>query len=203
MNDCSEHRKAHDLLRRLPVPRGRIVVAMVLLTTMLLMWGRLLFSGKSGESLAAMSDAPLSATAANQKPQARIMTVQLPMVPGRHDRLNRDYFAAADWQAFQAVGPGSFRTHMDSAVQQELTENEIRLIEQNIKLDGIIAERNTEAREAFINGRLVSVGDVVKIEHKTRQLSLTVEAIQKNKVILGLENFTLNVSIPQADSLNK
>jgi len=88
------------------------------------------------------------------------------------------------------------------AEPQELTAQDIKTIEQAVKLDGIIAEQNSNAYEAFVNDKLVSVGDQISINYKKRQLTATVISINRNNVVLGLENFTLNVAMPQAGSLN-
>ncbi|MBE0534301.1 MAG: hypothetical protein IH624_01430 [Phycisphaerae bacterium] len=205
MHDGKKHKKTDlDLVRRLPVPRGRIVVAVILVTTMAFMWARVLFSGKGGP--AAASGAVLrdiATTAADAKARPRLTRIDLPVIEGRHDRLSRDFFATANGQAFQFLGRGPSNTPpADPVAQQDLTESDVRAIEQGIKLDGIIAEQNHNARQAFINGKLVSVGDDVKIEYKSRQFKLTVIEIHKSNVMLGLENYKLNVAMPQADNLN-
>ena len=193
-----------DLLRRLPVPKGRIVIAVVLVTTMALMWGRLLLSGRSYSTAAALGAASAASrvAAVESKAHQRTKPVNLPEVAGRHDRLARDFFTTANWRSFQMVGGRSTTPPAVVAEPQELTAQDIKTIEQAVKLDGIIAEQNSNAYEAFVNDKLVSVGDQISINYKKRQLTATVISINRNNVVLGLENFTLNVAMPQAGSLN-
>ncbi|GEM_PF-2941446 len=185
------------------MPRGRIVIAVILVTTMLFMWARLLFSGKGGGTTAVSAAVQTSAVTNSGKPTTRLAGVKLPVEPGRHDRLARDFFTTANWKAFQSLQGGSSKMPpSDAADRQGLTEYDIQVIEENLKLDGIISEQSRQACEAFINGKLVQVGGQITIEYKSRQWTLTVLSIQKNNVVLGLENYTLNVAMPQADSLN-
>lgn len=214
MHDGKEHKKSDlDLLRRLPVPRGRMVIAVILVTTMAFMWARLLFSGKGGGPAAASGAGtavasgtgldPRANAQADAKAPARLTRVDLPVIAGRHDRLARDFFTTTNWKAFQSLEGGPSRAApVDPAAQQDLTDHDVRIIEQNLQLDGIIAEQNRNGRQAFINGRLASVGSEITVEYKSLSLKLKVLEIQKNNVILGLEKFTLNVAMPQADSLN-
>ncbi len=191
------------LLHGLPVSKSKLIIAAVLITIMAFMWMRLLFSNKSPDTAAGGTPpGPVGTQTRNNttKPAPELTYIELPFVPGRHDVLANNVFRPRTWQAFKTVddtqNTGSGGPDGD---RYALTAEDIRNITGRITLDGIIAEQGTRTPEAFINGKLVSVGSKVAVEYNKRSVELTVTEIYRNKVMLRVGEFTLNVMMLQTD----
>ena len=191
------------LLHGLPVSKSKLIIAAVLITVMAFMWLRLLVFNKTPDTAAGGTPpGPVGTQARNNttKPAPELTYIELPFVPGRHDVLANNIFRPANWQAFKTVddtqdsGSGGLNRDKDT-----LTAEDIRRIDRLITLDGIIAEEGGQAWEAFINGKLVSVGSKVAVEYDKRSVELTVTEIHRNKVMLRVGEFTLNVMMLQRD----
>ncbi len=185
------------LLHGLPVSKGKLIIAAVLVTIMAFMWLRLLLFNKSPDTAAggaAVATIKTQDKEKTTKPSPELTYIELPFVPGRHDVLRNDIFRPGDWQAFKTVddtrNSGSGGPDRD---KDTLTTEDIRRIDSLLTLDAIIAEGGGRAWEAFINGKLVSVGSKVAVEYDKRSVELTVTEIYSNKVVLRVGEFTLNV----------
>jgi hypothetical protein len=193
------------LLQALPVSRGKIVIAAVLIGVMGVMWIRLILSGKGKSGVGV--GGPAAAAAANAPDQAgktvsvHLSYIELPVIKGRHDALGRDLFTSADWSRFTFVDgaePGKVSPEPIEN-RKTVTADDIGKIEAMIPLNGIIASENSARPEAFIDNKLVSTGSIVPFEYNGKTLELVVTEIYKNKVVLRWENFTINVKMPQVD----
>ena len=187
------------LLHGLPVSKGKLIIAAVLVTIMAFMWLRLLLFNKSPDTAAggaAVATINTQDKEKTTKPSPELTYIELPFVPGRHDVLRNDVFRPGNWQAFktgddtQKSGSGGINRDKDT-----LTAEDMRRIDSLITLDAIIAEGGGQAWEAFINGKLVSVGSKVAVEYNKRSVELTVTEIYRNKVVLRVGEFTLSVKM--------
>jgi hypothetical protein len=188
-----------ELLRKLPVPKGKIIVAVALVAVMGAMWLRLLLRDKgTGPSVAgaAVVSEDVAGVVGGES-AGRISYIELPVVAGRHDVLTRDVFTTRNWRAFRSVGGAVIA--IGDGDSGTITADDITKMEGLIKLDGIIASDGSAMVEAFIDGKLVSIGSKVAVEYNNRLLELVVTEIHKNRVVLRWEKFTLNVKMPQAD----
>ena len=185
------------LLHRLPVSKGKLIIAAALVSIMAFMWLRLLLFNKSPDTVAgAAATVNTQDKESTAKPSPQLTYVELPFVRGRHDVLGNDIFRPGNWQAFKTVDNGSGESDRDT---DTLTAGDIRRIDSLVTLDAIIAEGGGQVREAFINGKLVSVGSKVAVEYDKRSVELTVTEIHRNKVMLRVGEFMLSVMMVQAD----
>ncbi len=193
-----------ELLRKLPVPKGKIIVALALVTVMGAMWLRLLLRDKgagAGPSVAGAAVVSENGVGAvDGKTVDSISYIELPVIEGRNDVLTRDIFTMTNWGAFEpAEGVVISKGGGDPDIGRAITSDDITKLESLIKLDGIIASDDSAMPEAFIDSKLVSIGSKVAVEYNNRLLELVVTEIHKNRVVLRWEKFTLNVKMPQAD----
>ena len=203
MKQNKTHNSDAALLHGLPVSKSKLIIAAVLVTIMAFMWLRLLVFNKSPDTAAGgTSPGPVDTQARNNttKPAPELTYIELPFVPGRHDVLASNIFRLGTWQAFETVddtqNTGSGGPDGKSSA---LTAADIRKITASITLDAIIAEGGGRTPEAFVNGKLVSVGSKVAVEYNKRSVELTVTEIYRNKVMLRVGEFTLNVMMLQTD----
>ncbi len=186
------------LLHSLPVSKGKLIIAAVLVSIMAFMWLRLLLSNKSPDTVAGADVATINTQdkVNTTKSSPELTYIELPFVPGRHDELANDIFRPGNWQAFKTSDDVSSVLDRDKGA---LTAEDIRKIDSLVTLEGIIAEGGGQAREAFINGKLVSVGSKVAVEYDKRSVELTVTEIYRNKVVLSVGEFVLSVMMAQTD----
>ncbi len=190
------------LLQGLPVSKGKLIIAAVLITVMALMWVRLLLFNKTPDTAAGgTSPGPVGAQAATTttKPVPELTYSELPFVPGRHDVLANDIFRSGAWQLGKLDDTQNAGAGGPDGDEYALTASDIRNITGRITLDGIIAERGARTPEAFVNGKLVSVGSKVAVEYNKRSVELTVTEIHRNKVVLRVGEQEINIMIVQTD----
>jgi hypothetical protein len=189
------------LLQGLPVSKGKLIIAAVLITVMALMWLRLLVFNKTPNAAAGgTSSGSVGAQAGSTtttKPVPELTYSDLPFVPGRHDVLANDIFRSGAW-LFGEVD-GAQNTVGPDVDGHALTASDIRNITGLVALDGIFTEQGTRAPEAFVNGKLVSVGSKVAVEYNKRSFELTVTEIHRNKVVLRVGEQEIDVMIVQTD----
>jgi len=189
------------LLQGLPVSKSKLIIAAVLITVMAFMWLRLLVFNKTPDTAAGGTlgvPAGTQAHSTTAKPVHELTYRELPFVPGRHDVLANDIFRSRTWQVFGAVDDTQNTVGPD-VDEHALTASDIRNITGLVALDGIIAEQGTRAPEAFVNGKLVSVGSKVAVEYNKRSFELTVTEIHRNKVVLRVGEQEIDVMIVQTD----
>lgn len=189
------------LLQGLPVPKSKLIIAAVLITVMAFMWLRLLVFNKTPDTAAGgTSSGPVDAQVAGTTTKAvpELTYSELPFETGRHDVLANDIFRSGTWLVFGAVD-NTQNTVGPDVNEHALTASDIRNITGLVTLDGIIAEQGTQAPEAFVNGKLVSVGSKVAVEYNKRSFELTVTKIHRNKVVLRVGEQEIDVMIVQAD----
>ena len=189
------------LLQGLPVSKSKLIIAVVLITIMAFMGLRLLVFNKSPNTAAGGTPGdPVGAQIHNTSttPASEWAYIELPFVPGRHDVLANNIFRSGTWRAFETVDGGQ-NTGGPDGKSRALTAADIRKITASITLDGIIAEQGTRTPEAFVNGKLVSIGSKVAVEYDKRSVELTVTEIHRNKVVLRVGEQEVNVMMLQTD----
>ncbi len=188
------------LLRGLPVSKSKLIIAGVLITIMGIMWMRLLLFNKSPDTAAGGTPPePVGTQAGNDtaEPAPELTYIDLPVVPGRHDVLGNNIFRPGTWRAFRTVD--DTKNTAAEPYGSALTAEDIRNITASITLDGIIAEQGTRMPEAFVNGKLVSIGSKVAVEYNKRSVELTVTEINRSKVVLRVGEQVINVMLFQID----
>ena len=189
------------LLQGLPVSKGKLIIAAVLITVMAFMWLRLLVFNKTPKTAAGGTSSGLvdvQAASTTTKAVPELTYSELGFVPGRHDVLANDIFRSGTWLVLGAVD-NTQNTVGTDVNKHALTASDIRYITDLVTLVGIFTEQGNRAPEAFINGKLVSIGSKVAVEYNKRSFELTVTEIHRNKVVLRVEEQEIDVMIVQAD----
>ena len=167
------------LLGRLAVEKKKAGIALCLIAVMEFMWVKVLT--KKGPQSAQAGLATEQTEVEKQLNEAmKIAFVELPEVPGRNDIIGRDYFAAGNWQDFKSAEEGSTveEVNVNSADQ---SKEVITKVAQQLKLQVIGL---SEKPQAFINDRLVSVGDLLAVTVGTQRYECEVVEIREDSVLL-------------------
>ncbi len=189
------------LISRSPFKKPKVVMATVLICVMGFMWIKVFVNNKNqkNEAKAAVARAAAenTGTAGQKKGQLRISLHPLTVVPGRNDVLTNDFFTADRWDAFPSEKGATTGTFPGKMVLNDA--DHIKKIAKSITLEAVIAGTNPEA---FIDGKLVSVGHKLAVRYNGRIYEFIVTGIHENKVVLKWNDFTVNVKMSQLDEKN-
>ncbi|MHC4572813.1 MAG: hypothetical protein ACYS76_01560 [Planctomycetota bacterium] len=163
---------------RLAAEKKRTLTAVCLVALMVLMWVRVLLK-KPPESVEAALLGQEAIPYSEADPELRISYVELQKVEGRNDVLTRDFFAANGWQGL--VGDLEGNTGNVSVVSRDGTEEVVRRVADKLKLQAIWLDRNPQA---FINDKLLSVGDRVTVKEGDKAYECEVVEITENTVFI-------------------
>ena len=166
------------LLGRLGADKKKSVTALGLIGVMVFMWIKVLTSGGPSGAEAALSVEQPSAEQSQQ--QMSISYVEMPQVEGRNDKLSRDFFAVDHWQKFignrrQAAAGGV------DVVSQEGSERLAKVVGGKLKLQAIELGRRPLA---FINDKLLAVGDKMVVSDGIEKYECEVAEIEGSKVLI-------------------
>lgn len=184
----SSNGEANKILSAL-ADKKKAVLAACLVAVMAFMWIRLL---RKDAPQSAQASPAMQQTSASSPP--KISFVDLPKVPGRHDVIARDFFAPGDWwKSIKGIG-GQNRTGTEEVkvVSAKGDREVINLLAARLNLEAIVKD----PLQAFINGKLLSVGDKLLIREGVRTLDCEVVQIEQNQVAIrcGQSQVTLKLS---------
>ncbi|MHC4192708.1 MAG: hypothetical protein ACYS8I_02260 [Planctomycetota bacterium] len=171
---------ANRLLSQLAVEKKKAATALCLIALMAFMWIRVL-AGKTPQTA---HGGLLTQTATFDLPgsdsQLEISFVQLPEVKGRNDVLARDFFAANGWADFLR-GREGLTGVKEVDIRKGGSEETARRIARSLKLEAIALGGNPQA---FINDKILSVGDRFRIGDGIGEYECEVVAIEKDTVFV-------------------
>jgi len=182
------------ILDRLRAGGKKTVVACALVSIMLFMWVRVL-TGHRPAAADAVSPSRPAATLAGTGP-AKVTFVELPKMPGRHDSIARDFFAAPD---------GSF-IRRNTADRNTGTEKEVPIVSsysvqevvqrvaRKLKLEAVLW---SESPRAFLNDQLLSVGSKLTVKDGSASYEFEVLQINMDSVLVGCEDMHLTLKLAQ------
>lgn len=178
----------NKLLEQLAANKKKSVIAAVLIVLMIFMWIRLL-GGKGPKSAQAImspqiNGAGLSSTAGN----LNVMFIELPYISGRHDVLVRDFFRM-NGQFFSSA-------EKVSIISADKDKNEAREVAKGLRLDAISTGRQPEA---FINDRLVKVGDAIIVVEGLKSYECEIKSIEENSVVVKYGETEIELKLKQPD----
>ena len=188
----------NKLLSQLAAEKKKIVIASCLIAVMAFMWVRVL-SGKTPQSAKAALKAQeaMSGTSAPNS-ELKISFIELPNVKGRNDVLTKDFFTMDDWKEFFRDGEGK-RAGGDKEVDfisGSGSEEIIRRVVKKLRLEAIELGENPQA---FINDKLLSVGDKLSIADGVNTYECEVTGIERNKVCVRCGEAEMTLKFIQGD----
>ncbi len=175
-NVRSDGKRANRVFSRLAAEKKKSIVALCLIALMGFMWVRVLLRKTPESAEAVVVDQDMK----QSNSQLKISFIKLPKVAGRNDALTRDFFAADDWQSF--MSGGEVNVNGDEEIVKRVAE----------KLLNLEAIRLGENPQAFINDKLLAVGDKLLIVDGADTYEFEVVGIEEKTVFLrcGEEEIT-------------
>ncbi|UCD50477.1 MAG: hypothetical protein JSW27_23495 [Phycisphaerales bacterium] len=178
--------------------RKKTVLATGLVTIMAIMWFRVL-TGRKPESAAAAKppETPQKKTGA----VAKFRFHDLPIIPGRNDRINRNFFAVENWTGFsEESSKHSASTGSEvQIVTPNRTQEVIVKVAQKLKLAAVLWSENPQI---FANDQLLRVGDTLELKEGTDTYVFEVIQIEADSVLVRCREQELTLKLAQSNDVN-
>jgi len=191
---------ASAILSPLLADKRKVVLAACLIGVMAFMWVRVL--RKDGPAAAGANSLLPQVGSENQAaPPSKVSFVELPKVAGRHDVIARDFFASGDWwKSVKGIqGQDSLGTDQVKLVSSRGDQEVIDLLAAKLKLGAVVRDRKLQA---FINGKLLSVGDKLLVREGVRTLECEVVQIEENQVAIRCGQAEVTLKLKQIVEVN-
>jgi hypothetical protein len=192
--------QARRVLDRLAVDRKRTAIATCLLAVMAFMWVRVFLNRKPSPAAA---DTPTAqAQPRSAKAPKTVCYLKLPNTPGRNDYINRDFFAARDWECFRQVpgsprqGPGTRMRDTTSNRDQEV----IARVAHKMQLQAVLRDGNPRA---FLNDQLLRMGDRFIVRDGPDTYEFEVLRIYEDSVLVGCNQTQVTLKLTQPLDVSK
>ncbi|MHC4104678.1 MAG: hypothetical protein ACYSR9_07050 [Planctomycetota bacterium] len=185
---------ANRFVGRLAAEKKKTVMALCLIALMIFMWVRVLSQKTPEVAAAAPGQKSIDQDILDSDLALNISFIELPKVAGRNDVLTRDFFAADGWKDFlrdqQDVG-----IEKVNVVSQGGNEEVVELVAEKLKLEAIGLDGNPQA---FINGKLLSVGDKLLVRDGGNKYECEVVEIAENVVVIKCGEAEISLKVMKA-----
>jgi hypothetical protein len=183
---------------RLAAEKKKTIIAVCLITVMVFMWVRVL--GRKGPQSANAAVVAQEVTEGQMNSELKISFMELPKVEGRNDVLTRDFFAVGSWRDFMRGGEGnSGGIEEVSVVSRKGGEETARRVAEKLKLEAIVLGENPRA---FINDKLLSVGDKLFVKDGIDTYECEVAEIKENMVFIRCGEAEVTLRLTQASIID-
>jgi hypothetical protein len=184
---------ANRLFNQLVVQKKKTVLALCLITLMAFMWIRVL-TRKAPQAAKAGLLAGQMDVETQSEPELKISFIELPQAAGRNDVITRDFFASGGWQDFvDSQGRKSTGEEVD-IISKEGDQEVIRRVAEKLNLEAIVLSENPQA---FINDKLLSVGDKLLIGDGVDKYECEVVEIKENTVVMRCRESRITLKLTQ------
>ncbi|MFB0525154.1 MAG: hypothetical protein ACETVZ_06400 [Phycisphaerae bacterium] len=196
LNLANTANTTNRLLARLTAERKKTVLAFCLIAVMAFMWVRVL-SRKAPNAVQAALMTQQENLNDQANSQLKISFIELPKVTGRNDVITRDFFDSGGWRGFikdreeeNLVGYKEVGVTSNDDSKEVLIE-----IAGKLKLEAIELGENPRA---FINSRLLSVGDKFHLKDGLESYECEVVRIEQNLVLLRCSEAEITLRLATA-----
>ena len=185
---------------QLAAEKKKSVTALCLVAVMAFMWVRVLIR-RTPQAAAAASMTEEMDVEGKSNPELKISFIELPEVAGRNDVITRDFFASDGWQDFvdreveNLVGIEEV-----NIVSKGGNEEGIRRVAEQLKLGAIVLSKNPQA---FINDKLLSVGDKLPVGEGVDKYECEVVEIKRNTVVVRCREAEITLKLTQAPIIDR
>ena len=187
---------ANRLFNQLVVQKKKTVLALCLITLMAFMWIRVL-TGKAPQAAKAGLLAGQMDVETQSEPELKISFIELPQAEGRNDVITRDFFDSDGWQDFvDGQGRKSAGLEEVDIISKEGDQEVIRRVAEKLNLEAIVLSENPQA---FINDKLLSVGDKTLIGDGTNRYECEVVEIKENTVVMRCRESRITLKLTQVN----
>lgn len=185
----------------------KTMAAAVLMSAMVILWGRVLLRGKGGPESASAQEmlaVPQNTVPSTPEASVRIETVALPCLPGRHDTLAADLFSTDRWTAYAFRKDAAVRTTPETADERPEEKRalaDLDALSKELKLEAVIQNAEGSGMQAYIEDKVLTVGQVLTVRHSSKAYELTVTEITPQQVMLRWNTYSISLKITESHEL--
>jgi hypothetical protein len=185
----------NTMMNKKPVTGGlqnispKVMAMVVLLVVMAILWGRVLLKGTGGPAAAnAQDQESIQDTISEMASKAvKIEAVELPMLPGRNDRVSNNLFSSENWTAFelnhnQDDSKGGVKVDGTGHATELTHRSRLERIAGRLKLEAVICDAQNRPFQAFVDDKILSVGSTLTVQEGPDQYVLMLEEISQKEV---------------------
>ncbi len=190
--DALRHNGPNKIISRLAAEKKKTVFAFCLIAVMVLMWVKVLGKKTPQAAGAATMTQQVNPDASESNPQLKISFVELPEVAGRNDIITRDFFDSDGWRQF---GEGGRSAGIGEVSVSEGGSEEIaRKVAEKLRLEAVGLSGNPRA---FINDKLMSVGDKLLVGDGVDTYECELVSIEEDTVLIKCQEAQITLKLKQ------
>jgi hypothetical protein len=168
------------LIDHIAADKKKAVMAVCLITLMIFMWVRV-FIKQAPSGVEGATPPDPAEQKSESKPALNISYIKLPKITGRHDQITRNFFVSNGWQDFEGKKKNIISIEEVNVVSGDDSEKTIKKVVEKIKLEAILIGENAKA---YINGKVLSVGDKLLMSDGKNDYECEVVVIEENTVVI-------------------
>lgn len=173
---------ANRFVSRLAAEKKKTVTAVCLIALMVFMWARVIGKKVPVTAAASQRKENVGQDVSGSNEELEISFIELPKIPGRNDVLTRDFFAANGWRNFirNKKNPGNKE---DVSGVEGANKEIVKGVAEKLNVGAIVIGLDGNP-QAFINGKLLSVGDKLLVKDGGNKYECEVVGIEENMVVI-------------------
>ena len=185
----------NTMMNKKPVTGGlqnispKVMAMFVLLVVMAILWGRVLLKGTGGPAAAnAQDQESIQDTISDMASKAlEIKAVELPVLPGRNDRVSNNLFSSENWTAFelnhnQDDSKSGVKVDGTGHATELTHRSRMERIAGRLTLEAVICDAQNRPFQAFVDDKILSVGSTLTVQEGPDQYVLMLEEISQKEV---------------------
>ncbi len=189
---------AKGIVGHLASEKKKTVMVVCLVILMAFMWIKV-FAGKGPATAGAVPTDSRAENVNQPETDVKVSFVDLPEIKGRNDVITRDFFDANGWIDFVNADKIAV-TREVNVIPGDSSEKLIRRIADNLKLEAFVMGENPRA---FINDRILSVGDTLPVSDGADKYDCVVIMIENNSVVMRCGKAEVTLKLKQVIEENK
>ena len=177
------------LLNKYASDRKKAVLAVCLIVVMAFMWIRLISKKAPKSANAAPTTVTTTDVAVSESDSGtEVSFAELPYIKGRNDMLTRDFFVSEKVE--------SDEVQTTAVISEDTHEDYAEKVAANLKLEAIGLGDNPQA---FINNKLLSVGDKLFVSDGANTYECEVVRIEENIVLIKYGEAEIQLKLTQVN----
>ena len=187
--------RANGFIGQLAAEKKKAVAASCLVAVMAVMWVRVLTKQTPEAAEAAITTDQFNAEDSPDQ-MLKVSFIELPQVEGRNDVITRDFFASGGWRHFEGEKERNLTVIEEvNIVSKNGNEEVIKKVAEKLKLEAIVVLGNNP--RAFINNKVISVGDKLLIRDGIDTYECEVIEIKENMVVIKCKEAEVMLKLTQ------
>jgi hypothetical protein len=190
---------ARGFIGQLAAEKKKAVTTLCLILVMAFMWLRVLTKSEPEASQASLIAGQLNSQDQGSQ-ELNVSFIELPKIAGRNDVITRDFFTSNGWKCFGNGQKEKAVIEEVNIVSRNGNEEVIKKVAEKLKLEATVVSGTNPL--AYINDKVVSVGDKVLIRDGNDTYECEVTEIKENTVVIKCREAEVTLKLTQASMID-